>query len=126
MDIPKDFRGLIKIVQDDDGVSMSLVNGEWRLKVPSAGLVRLRDRSPFFKFHSLRQPFPNGNEFVLPEGAIAYFSLWTEANDGSIWSFVGTHADYKKLQKDGPFYVDELFEAQLKERTSNDAIEPMR
>ena len=77
MEFPSGFRGLIKIPQSASGVNITESNGEYVVVIPESGLVELRDRSPFYHFHELRQPFKRGDSAGIAQDEVAYFSLWS-------------------------------------------------
>ncbi len=111
--LPPDYRGAFKVVQDKKtGEVIAPIGGVIKVSVPASGIVVLKSTESLEKWHKAIAVYKGGTALpfgigVLPnKESVAFFNLWTEA-DGTIYYFIGTKAQFDKVQKSTPWKVDE-------------------
>jgi hypothetical protein len=59
--VPNGFRGEFQVVKDSaQGADPVERNGEWVFEIPPSGVLRVKDDSPFYRWHSERARYANG------------------------------------------------------------------
>ena len=67
--LPNGFKGEFQIVKDSsNGVDLVEQNGEWVFNIPPSGRLKVKDDRPFYRWHSERARYANGQSVSCEGG----------------------------------------------------------
>jgi len=111
--IPNNFRGVFKIVPDEEGTLAEKKDEHFVFRIPGSGILRVKNTDPFKDFHETVVEYESGKSVPagildLDEDSIAYYYLWSDTAD-QIWFLIGTTDQYQSSQKEGRVQVGKDF-----------------
>jgi hypothetical protein len=112
--LPNGYRGAFIIYTEQaDGVAMSVENGAWTCKIPESGVLKVKGKEPFYRWHALEVAFEDGTavpiawENELPSDKVGLW-LGGSRSGNMLYDFVGTsqeHDGFLKSARAGPVTV---------------------
>lgn len=94
--IPEGYRGPVRLVVDEeDGVDVPLEKGKFTYHIPQSGTLRIKDDSPFRRWHPETAMYTNGRPIpidyneTLAADTVSLHSFGSGA-EGTVEYFVGT------------------------------------
>lgn len=115
--LPEGFRGVFKVVQNNQGKMVASDSGTIFIIVPSDGIVSLKNREFLYDWHGIEAKFISGEMLYNAdasepkENETAFFSLWAESDNGPIFYLVGSKKDYEAARKAGPWKIESFLPA---------------
>jgi hypothetical protein len=105
--VPIGFRGAIVVYTNDAaGTSLPSQKNSYTCIVPETGILRLREKGPFYSWHTTSASFADGTSIPVaqPDASIEDETIlfWSGGArpDGMIYDFVGTKAEKKLFDKE--------------------------
>jgi hypothetical protein len=101
--VPDGFKGLIKIVEDRAGVEVDLESGEYVYRIPTNGVLKVKEASGFADWHYREANYASGKPLPVypgaPKGKVGLFMLGTHSS-GKHFLFVGTEQEKAEAMQD--------------------------